>query len=405
MRPCHYTITRSEVQYHTHRRLEQHLRLPDYSRNCTRSVLLAVVLAAAARLSSLFAACGRLAKAPSAETIRKAVLATLPPQAELQRRLNRALAADLPRVLRRHRQRLAIDLTLVPYHGQPFADGREIYRGQPKGGTSHFHAYATAYVIRHGQRFTVALTTVERAEPLARVVQRLLQQASRVGVKPQLLLLDRGFFSVGVIRYLQAARYPFLMPAPFRGRKLDHPQGPSGTQAFRLWRQSGWASYTLTEKGGRTATVGICVKCRNYRGQWKRHGRQVLAYAYWGLVPRSCEWVRQTYRQRFGIETSYRQMQEARIRTCSRSPVVRLFVIGVALLLRNVWVWLHYDVLSSPRRGGRRINLERLRFKTLLLWLLHVIEEVFGVCDSVGSERALPTPLTTSSHQNAIGDD
>jgi len=397
MRPCHYTITRSEVHYHTQQRLEQHLHLPDYSSKCTRSVLVAVVLAAAARLSSLFATCARLARAPSAETVRKAVLATLPPQAELARRLNQALGADLPRALKRRRQRLAIDLTLVPYHGQPSADEREIYRGQPRDGTSHFHAYATAYVIRHGQRFTVALTPVTQDEPLANVVRRLLQQASRVGVKPQLLLLDRGFCSVGVIRYLQAARYPFLMPIPFRGRKLSHPKGPSGTQAFRLWRRSGWSRYTLTETGGRTATVGICVKCRNYRGQWQRHGRQVLVYAYWGFEPPSCEWVQQTYRQRFAIETSYRQMQQARIRTCSRSPLVRLFLIGVALLLRNVWVWLHYEVLSTPRRGGRRVNLERLRFETVLVWLLHVVEETFGVCDAVGSERALPTPLTTPS--------
>ena len=29
-------------------------------------------------------------------------------------------------------------------------DGHEIYRSQAKSGTSHFHAYATAYVIRQG---------------------------------------------------------------------------------------------------------------------------------------------------------------------------------------------------------------------------------------------------------------
>ena len=87
MRYRHYTITRSEVHHHTQRRLQQHLRLPNYSRKCTQPVLLAVVLAAAAGLTSLFAACKRLTQAPSGETIRKALLATLPEQAELQRRL------------------------------------------------------------------------------------------------------------------------------------------------------------------------------------------------------------------------------------------------------------------------------------------------------------------------------
>ena len=69
---------------------------------------------------------------------------------------------DLPRPLRRRPQRLAADLVLIPYHGQPLADPDEIYRSQAKSGTSHFHAYATLYVIHHGYRFTVALTAVGR---------------------------------------------------------------------------------------------------------------------------------------------------------------------------------------------------------------------------------------------------
>src|SRR3979490_2223269 len=76
---------------------------------------------------------------------------------------------------------------------------------------------------------------------------------SRAGVKPRYLLLDRGFYSVGVIRYLQAARYPFLMPVVCRGRKVEHPKGPSGTRIFLTWKRSGWGSYTLTDAKKRNA--------------------------------------------------------------------------------------------------------------------------------------------------------
>ena len=68
-------------------------------------------------------------------------------------------------------------------------------------------------------------------------------------------------------------------------------------------------------------------------------------------------------------------MHEGRIRTSSRRPEVRLLYVGIALVLRNLGVWLHYTVLARPRRGGRVILLERLRWETLLLWLLHVVEE------------------------------
>jgi hypothetical protein len=119
---------------------------------------LSLLLAAAARITSLSDACGRLTEAPSDETARQALLATLPDYAVLQRQLNAALAGHLPKTLRTHLQRLALDLTLIPYPGRPFRGVEEIYRGQAKDGTSHFHAYATAYIVRQGQRYTVALT-------------------------------------------------------------------------------------------------------------------------------------------------------------------------------------------------------------------------------------------------------
>ena len=134
-------------------------------------------------------------------------------------------------------------------------------------------------------------------------------------------------------------------------------------------KRSGWFEYTVTSGTKRTARVSICVSCRNYRGQWKRHGRQALVYACWKVEGRSCTWVRETYRTRFGIESSYRQMNQGRGRTSTRRPELRLFYLGLALVLRNEWVWLHLEVLSTPRRGRRLIRLERLRLWKLLHWL------------------------------------
>jgi len=395
MRPPHHILDRNKVHRLAAEHLQTHLQFKDYKRKTTASVLWAILLAAAARITSLSDACQRLNDAPCDETARKALLATLPDYALLQRQLNAALTGHLPKALSKHLQRLAIDLTLIPYHGKPFHDPAEIYRSQAKDGTSHFHAYATAYVVRKGQRYTVALTGVRKGEPLKDVIQRLLRQAAAVGVRPRLLLLDRGFYSVAVVRYLQAARHPFLMPVVCHGRSPKQRGGPTGSYVFQSWKTSGWSTYTLTDAKKRTATVSICVKCGNYRGQWKRHGRHALIYAYWGYQPRSPESVFTMYRLRFGIETSYRQMHEARIRTTSRRPELRLLYVGIALVLRNLWVWLHATVLSRPRRGGPELMLSRLTWATLLLWLLHVAEEMFGVADEVCIEREVPHELTS----------
>jgi putative transposase len=390
----HYTITRSAVQQHAAALLRSCLRLRDFSPRCTAGVLLHVLFVACSRLCSLSAACWSLVTAPSRETVRKAWLHWLPQRDELVRRLNRALTDEIPRALRRRPQQVAIDLVLIPYHGQPMLDLSEVYRSQAKDGTSHFHAYATAYVNYRGQRFTLALTMVERGERLQEVLKRLLRRLSQLGIPVRMLLVDRGFWSVAVIRYLQQARYAFLMPVVLRGRKDDHPQGPSGTRVFAVRKRSGWDEYTLTSASGQTARVNICVHCRNYNGQWGRHGRQALVYAFWGINPSSTRWVRETYRKRFAIETSYRQLHQGRARTCTRNPLMRVLLVGVALVLRNVWVWLHYAVLSTPRRGNRRYNLERLTLKSMLLWLQHQAEDQLGRRDEVSSERPMSQLLT-----------
>jgi hypothetical protein len=101
--------------------------------------------------------------------------------------------------------------------------------------------------------------------------------------------------------------------------------------------------------------------------------------------------------------SSYRQLREAKAKTGSRSPVVRLLLVAVALVLRNVWVWLHEALLSTPRRGGRQLNEDRLRFQALLLMLLHEAERWLGVTDDVIMERSVWEAFATDEHSGLVG--
>jgi putative transposase len=389
-----YTLTPARVHTLAADLLIEHLKLTDYKRTCPARTLCSILFAAGARLTSLSAAARNLRDAPAAETVRKALRANTPTIPVLEARINDALRATTPSAPGTEAH-VAIDLTLIPYHGTHHENENELYRSQAKSGTTHFHAYATAYRIRRGQRLTLALRFVKKGEDLARVVQRLLQTARKAGVRPGLVLLDRGFFSVNVIRYLQAARTPFLMPVPLRGRKKDHPKGPGGTRVFGYWKHSGRGHHTLRHTGGKTARVGIVVHCRNRAGRRGKHGRERLVYAYWGFEPPGAAPVSQLYRSRFGIETSYRQMNQCRVRTCTRDPAVRLLLVGVALVLRNVWVWLHWHVLSDRRRGHRVLRLKVLSIKTLVLMLLTVAIEMFGLVDAITTQRPVPDRLQT----------
>jgi hypothetical protein len=109
MRPPHHILDRNRVHRLAAEHLQRHLLFKDYKRKTSAQVLWSLLLAAAARITSLSDACQRLRDAPSDETARKALLATRPDYAVLQRQLNAALAGHLPKTLRKHLQRLAID--------------------------------------------------------------------------------------------------------------------------------------------------------------------------------------------------------------------------------------------------------------------------------------------------------
>ena len=213
---------------------------------------------------------------------------------------------------------------------------------------------------------------------------------SQAGLKIGLVLLDRGFSSVEVIRSLQRARRPFVMPVVGHGRKADYPSGPSGSNVFKAMKTSGWSTHTLRDGKKNKATVSICVK----RARWEdRHGKRKRAtwvYASWGIAPKRGDWVKATHRRRFGIETSDRQMNQCRIRTTTKKFDVRFLDVAIGLLLRNLWVWLHHFVLSSPRCGCRRYNWELLRVDRMLLWLEEVAESMYGLVNTVPTERHIP---------------
>src|SRR5215213_11974249 len=88
------SISSKEVHDYAASLVQRYVKVKDFGKRCSSSVIITILFYAAARLTSISDACARLSKAPSDETFRQALLATLPQGAELQRRLNRALSTD-----------------------------------------------------------------------------------------------------------------------------------------------------------------------------------------------------------------------------------------------------------------------------------------------------------------------
>jgi hypothetical protein len=86
---------------------------------------------------------------------------------------------------------VAIDLHEEPFYGQPPADDPEVIRrGEAKAGTTYFHTFATAYVIRQHRRLTLAATRVRAHQSMLEVADRLRQRVEALGIEVQVYLLD-----------------------------------------------------------------------------------------------------------------------------------------------------------------------------------------------------------------------
>jgi hypothetical protein len=374
-----HTISSRQVHEWTLKRLVQAKLLKDRDGRCKTTAVWNVVLRAACQLVSIFAACRDLADAPCEQSVLNSLHDGLPKTLPvLERRLNESLVADLPLRMKRRARRIAIDWHLVPYYGQPKNSRNELYYGMPKQGTSKFHAYATACITYHGERYTLALTWVRRHEKTTVALQRLIEQIRKLGLKIKHLLLDRAFFNVPVVAFLQREKLPFVMPVVIRGRTPKKGKKKKVTSGLR-WikkQKAGWYSHTL-KNGKQQATLKVCLSYRTHRN--RKDGKRVqnkLLFAAWGVSGSPVQ-IRELYRKRFGIEASYRQLRQARIYTCTRCPHLRLVFIAIALLLRNIWVWIHDTMLTEGTGPSRTLHLERLRFKRMLDWIARLVVSLF----------------------------
>ena len=178
-----------------------------------------------------------------------------------------------------------------------------------------------------------------------------------------------------VVEFLQEEKLPFLMPVMFRGRKPKKRRKATGLRWIKQ-QSAGWYQHTMKNQK-KQVTVSVCVGYRRHKN--RKDGKQVkqkLLFAAWRVKGSPTE-IRERYRKRFGIETSYRQMREARIYTCTRNPHLRFFFVVVALMLRNLWVWVHHTRIAESDGDELILHLQRLRFKRMLDWIVHEVITLF----------------------------
>jgi hypothetical protein len=344
MRPAHCTITPAVVRATARQALQTALPWQPYGRLVTPGRLLDLLLLTAALVSSLSAVARRFRFGFSHETARKAVAANRPDLDRLTDGLVDALYRFGPRARRRRAWVVAIDEHRTPFYGDRSAAG--VTGGQKKRGTKYAYGYATAVLVHHRRRFTVGLVALTGSAKPHAVVGALLAQMDARGLSLRGVVLDSGFDSGETLLLLQGRGLSYTVPLRRKGNGDNRRNAvwalDAGAVAEVEWKTD------PTRKRVRTRAVVV-----------RRPGetdKKVYAFGGWGAgrarsEARRARLARRWYRKRFGIETSYRQMNECKARTTKKDIGYRLLLVGLALLLRQVWVWLTAQVAAA--RGLR----------------------------------------------------
>lgn len=292
---------------------------------------------------------------------------------QLESKVNSLLQRLACSILSRTRYEFAVDLVYIPYHGKYQKDENEIVRSQAKRGTTHFHAYATLYVIVRGMRFTLAVRYVRKGTPMVDVVAFFLDTIHSLNLRPKCLYLDKGFYAIPVVRLLKKRYIPAVMAAPAKGEK-------KGIKSLLGGRKSRVVSYTMRSKGD-FEEIRLALVCKYSKGKYNRKGAFYFAYVLVGvnLSPGTCY---EKYRKRFGIEASYRLMNATRARTSSRSPELRFLYVAISLILQNAWVYMNWSYMRERKQGVQEAT-EGLTLDSFIDLIVEGIKACLGAVRTV----------------------
>jgi hypothetical protein len=71
-----------------------------------------------------------------------------------------------------------------------------------------------------------------------------------------------------------------------------------------------------------------------------------------------------------------------------------LLFVGIALVLRNVWVWLHFKLAKGKWSSEPQVFLQLLRFQEMLLWISQIVGRLLKADQKQGIDRETYQRLT-----------
>lgn len=212
-----------------------------------------------------------------------------------------------------------IDITEEDFYGDTQSFYIVPWTGEA-GIQGHFK-FIVCCVKYRNRKFPVAVRMIRLGSIISKEIGELLESCKRAGLNIKTVMLDRGFYSADNIRELTEQNINYIVFA----KKCDMLRS-----MLKSTEKSAILDYELKSRKDKSilrvqTTIALVKDVRGY--DW-------LFATNTGLTGKD---IVREYMLRWNIETDFRVQDEARIKTKSTRPEVRLFYFLISCLLLFVW--------------------------------------------------------------------
>jgi hypothetical protein len=218
--------------------------------------------------------------------------------------------------------------------------------------------YATLSLVMREFRLTIAVLPVRRGEKMEETVDKLIRLIPR-GLKVRALLLDKGFYHVGVMKTVEQHGLHYVIPVKRYGEMDLHYHIAELTGAWRF-------TYTMNKGTGREYSFNVYLEdlgVEHYTG----------FASNLSMTDRDFFTLIRAYSYRWNIEVGYKEALEYAISSSTRRHGHRVVIFTISHLLMNLQsiinkdnpvdgLTIHYmkefvfPCLSTLRHGVKRMG-------------------------------------------------
>ena len=265
-------LTDEDTRHEAVERLTRYFSLQVSGYECSTETVLDVLVKAAVTRQTIEAVCNELDEMVDGETIRGYLneQVTTDDMKRLERQVNQALTAGLPRRIWKTKLEIAIDLHDEPFYGHSPELSALTCGGKADKGTTRFFRVATAYLIFKDMRLSLGLLFVRPEDELAQIVAALLRRLRILGLKVKRLYLDKGFCSIPVLHPLEKSGWPAILACPIRGKTGGTHGLCQGNKSYRTQH-----TFKSNENGSFTAPVAVV---RSYTSHKRSKRKKTTAH-------------------------------------------------------------------------------------------------------------------------------